>query len=101
MYTVQTDVLGVAILATVTGYGTSKPALLSGVDQADTYIEGSTAGAGNSFLLQILQSDLSAKPVQGTQVTCNGSASGLTLQVIESKLVNAVWELTIGDIQNT
>lgn len=95
---VQTEVLGVAILATVTGYGANKPALLSAVDQNEQFQFGTTAEAGG-FMLQIKQSDLSAEPPKGTQVTCNGSATGATLQVVSAKLINAIWEITVGDIQ--
>lgn len=98
LYAVQTAVLGVAILATVTGYGTNRQALLSGVDQGDSFGEGTTSAPLNSYILQILGSDLSAKPPNGTQVTCNGSATGLTLQVTNARLVNAVWEIEVGDI---
>jgi len=99
LYAVQTAELGVAILATVTGYGTNKEALLSGVDQGDSFGAGTTALPSNSYLLQIIGTDLSARPPNGTQVTCNGSATGLTLQVTRANLVNGIWEIQVGDIQ--
>lgn len=98
IYAVQTAELGVAILATVTGYGTNKPALLSGVDQHAMYAEGTTA-EGGGYLLQIKASDLSSQPPKNTAVTCNGSATGVSLQIVSLAIVNAIYEISVADIQ--
>lgn len=97
IYSVQTAELGVAIVATVTGYGTSVPALLSSNTADNIYIEGSTGVAGG-YMLQIKESSLSASPPKGTQITCNGSASGETLQAVKIDIVNGIYEITAGDI---
>ncbi len=97
LYDAQTRNVGIAIVATITGFGANKPALLSGVNQNQVYIPGSTAEQGG-YMLQIKQGDLSAEPSKGTSVTCNGSATGTVLQVTSAALVNGIWEITVGDI---
>ena len=97
LYAVQTAETGVAILATVTGYATSKPALLSEASSLDSYAAGTTLESGG-FTLEMLKSDFSAKPPDRTQVTCNGSATGFTLQVTEVKDINnATYLITVAD----
>lgn len=98
LYSMQTRVLGVAILATVTGHAANVPALLGGVSNSDAFGSGATTMPGDAYLLQIKQSDMPTRPIAGVQVTCNGSADTLTLQVTGTRLVNAIWEVTVGDI---
>lgn len=98
LYAVQTAELGVAILATITGFGVNVPAILSTNTAESVYLEGST-GVEGGYMLQIKQSALSGSPTKGTQVTCNGSATGATLQVIKADLANGIYEITVGDIQ--
>lgn len=98
LYAVQTAELGVAILATITGFGVNVPAILS-ANTADTfYIEGST-GVEGGYILQIKESSLSGTPPKGTQVSCNGSATGETLQATKIDLANGIYEITAGDVQ--
>lgn len=97
LYACQTRNLGVAIIATVADVGTDKAALLSVVDETDNYGAGTTMVTGG-FMLQIKQTDLSADPPKNAAVTCNGSATGLTLQVVSFRLVNGIYEITAGDI---
>lgn len=99
LYTVQTDALGVAIVATVTGFCTNKPAIISEDTSDNAYLEGTTGKKGG-YTLQMKQSDFSAEPTKNTQVTCNGNATGLTLQLTSIDLANAIYILTVGDIQS-
>lgn len=98
LYAVQTAELGVTILATIANFGTNVPAILSANTADSIYIEGST-GAEGGYMLQIKQSSLTGAPPKGTQVTCNGSATGETLQAVKIDLANDIYEITVGDIQ--
>ena len=96
-YANQTAESGVAVLATVTGYATAKPALLTAVDTLDSCGSGTTLESGG-FTLEMLISDFSAKPPDRTQVTCNGSATGFALQVTKVEIVNsATYRITVAD----
>ena len=96
-YSNQTTESGVAVLATVTGYATNKPALLTEVSTMDSYADGTTLESGG-FTLEMLISDFSAKPEDRTQVTCNGSAAGFALQVTKVEIVNsATYRITVAD----
>lgn len=103
LYDVQTEVLGVAVLATITGYCSAKPAIIGTNDGNPEYISGSTAVSGG-YILQMKQSDvtgdLSASAAKGANVTCNGNATGETLQVLSADLANAIWIIQVGDIQS-
>jgi hypothetical protein len=100
LYQAQTEATGVTVLATVGSVATSKAAILSEADSLREYIDGSTSEAGG-FTLEMLISDFSARPTVGTQVTCNGSATGFTLQVIDVKTINsATYLITVGDVNN-
>jgi hypothetical protein len=98
LYSCQSRILGVVILASISGYGTNVAALLSGVNQNAQFADGTVSESGG-YDLKIKQADLSAEPPKGTAVTANGSATGETLQVISAALVNGIWEIAVGDIQ--
>jgi hypothetical protein len=96
LYAVQTEVIGVAIVATVGAVASSKPAIISETSLDNQIISGGV-GEGGGFELQMLESDLSAAPAEAVAVTCNGSATGKALVLISSKLNNGLWYLTVGD----
>lgn len=97
-YACQTRTTGVAVLATVTGYAASKPALLSAVDTLAGYGDGTTLEMGG-FVLEMLITDFSARPPKGTAATCNGSATGISLRVLDVKTINsATYLISVGDI---
>lgn len=79
LYRVQTRVLGEAIVATVGAYAVNKPAILGSVDTEMVVVSGGTANAGG-FELQMKTSDFTTEPPDGTPVTCNGEATGKTLE---------------------
>jgi hypothetical protein len=79
LYNAQTRSLGVKILATITGYGVNRPAILGIVDADIGIVEGGT-GELAGYELQMKVSDLSGEPPKGTAVTCNGAAAGKSLQ---------------------
>jgi hypothetical protein len=98
LYAVQTAETGVTVVATVTGYATSKPAILTAADSIDAYGDGTTIEAGG-FTLEMLISDFSARPPDKTPVTCNGSATGFTLHVLDVKTINsATYLIRVGDV---
>lgn len=97
LYDCQTAVKGVAILATVTGFATAKPAVLGSVPTDPAFGDGTTAEAG-TYELQMLASDFSALPTENTAVTCNGEATGKTLRVLGPVTnANGIYTLTVGD----
>ena len=97
LYACQTRTTGTAILATVTGYATSKPALLTEASTLDGYADGTTLETGG-FTLEMLISDFSARPPDRTAVTCNGSATGFSLRVAKVDVVNsATYRITVSD----
>jgi len=79
LYRVQTRVLGEAIVATVGAYAVNKPAILGSVDADMVVVSGGVADAGG-YEVQMKTSDFSGEPPDGTQATCNGEATGKTLQ---------------------
>lgn len=100
LYSAQTEAIGVAILATVTGYAASKPAIISDLTSDEIIVEGGEAEKGG-FKLQMLASDFSSEPPKATVVTCNGAAAGLNLTVLSTNLNNGIRYLTIGDFAAT
>jgi hypothetical protein len=100
LISVQTEVLGSAVLATVGAVATNKPALLSSVDKTDVLIEGGETDRGG-FLLQMLTADFTSAPEEGDPVTCNGSAQGKALEVISFEEKNSgIYEITAGSFAN-
>lgn len=97
LYAVQTENLGVAVVATVTGACISKAAIIGTNTGDPIYLEGST-GVTGGYELQMKASDFTSPPVKNMQVTCNGNASGETLQVLASDLANGIYILRVGDI---
>lgn len=80
LYPAQTQVLGIQIVATITGYCTNKPAIISAVKLDSIFIEGGVAENGG-WEIQIRLSDLSGEPPKGTKISCNGESSGHDLEV--------------------
>lgn len=96
LYAQQTAVTGEAITATITGYATNKPAIVSALDVNSVIVDGGVAEAGG-FSLQMLASDFSGEPPKGTPVTAGGSADGHALEVLSVNVNNGIFYITTAD----
>jgi hypothetical protein len=99
MYAAQTAILGVAIRATITGYGTNVRAVLNNVDTESFVMDGGVALRGG-FSMLVKSSDLSGEPPKQTAVTANGPAAGLTLEISEVKNNYGTYDITVADFAN-
>lgn len=90
LYAAQTRTIGVAILATVDGYASGKPAILSTIATNDIYVDGGTATDGG-YELQMKASDFGTEPPKQTRVTCNGDAAGIELEVMDVDTSNGIY----------
>ncbi len=81
LYEAQTFAIGVAILVTIDGYCSNKPAIISEVEVDAIFVEGPHAENGG-WNIQVRVSDLSGEPPKQTAITCNGDATGHALEVL-------------------
>lgn len=96
MYAAQTRTLGIAIVATITGYGVNVPAILGEIAEDQIYVEGGNAESGG-YELQVKASSLSGEPVKRTVVTCNGDATGEQLQITNITKSAGIYTLRLED----
>jgi hypothetical protein len=96
LYSAQTEFTGTAIVATVTGYATSKPALLEVVNENDILVSGGSA-EGGGYSLRMKASDFSSEPPKQTPVTCNGAAEGNELEVFSVANNNGIYYIQLAD----
>lgn len=92
LYTAQTDAVGSALVATIGAVATSKPVIPSESPFNDIIEKGGIGNEGD-LTLQMLASDFSAAPVQGSAVT----VLGRTISVLDYNLNNGVYYIVAGD----
>ncbi len=96
LYEAQTAALGVAIVVTIDGYCTSKPAVISEIAVDDIYVDGPHAEAGG-WSIQVRVSDLSGEPPKRTAISCNGDATGHALEVLNYTARAGIAYITAAD----
>lgn len=96
LWDAQTEALGLEIRCTIAPYTTDAKAILGEVDADLQIVSGGIADAGG-YEVQIKADDFTAEPPKGTMATCNGEATGLTLETGKVSKKGAIWVIPLFD----